>query len=46
MSTMAHVENIVLICVAGALAWFVSPWCLLILLFCNTPIAGKENDND
>jgi hypothetical protein len=41
MPTMAHVENIVLILVAGALAWYVSPWCLLILLFSNYPVKGK-----
>ena len=29
------VENIVLIIVAGLLAYFVSPFCLLILLFAN-----------
>jgi hypothetical protein len=36
MPTMAYVENIVLILVAGALTWYVSPWCLLILLLCNS----------
>jgi hypothetical protein len=41
MPTMAYVENIVLILVAGALAWYVSPWCLLILGFCNSRRVSK-----
>ena len=41
MPTMAYVENIVLILVAGALAWYVSPWCLLILVFCNSRSVSK-----
>jgi hypothetical protein len=41
METMAYVENIVLILVAGALAGYVSPWCLLILGFCNARRTGE-----
>jgi hypothetical protein len=41
MPTMDYVENIVLILVAGALAWYVSPWCLLILVFCNVRRTGE-----
>lgn len=35
------IENIILTIVAGLLAWFVNPWCLLIMLFINTKIPAK-----
>jgi hypothetical protein len=31
----AIIENIVIIITSGLLAYFVSPWCLLILVMCN-----------
>jgi hypothetical protein len=44
MSKWAHVENIIIVLVAGALACFVSPWCLLMLMFTNGvwPKRGEE----
>ena len=44
MSVYAHLENTVLYIVAGLLAYSVSPWCLLILVFVNYP-RKKENKN-
>jgi hypothetical protein len=31
----AIIENIVIIITSGLLAYFLSAWCLLMLLFCN-----------
>lgn len=44
MSKWAHRENIVIVMVAGALAYFVTPWCLLMLMCINGvwPTRGGE----
>jgi hypothetical protein len=38
----AIIENIVLIIVAGLLAYFVSPFCLTILILANTVKVNKD----
>ena len=40
----AIIENIVLLIVSGLLAYFVSPWCLFMLLLSNSIRLGKQNE--
>ncbi len=35
MNKWAHIENIIIVLAAGVLAYFVTPWALLILMFTN-----------